>query len=154
MHSFVEPKLLWLQGPGKKGIGRKRQDSGLTSTIHNFFIFPTAAWIYHCKQSSSKLYLWLLTWVPQHSSALVVFCYLLAALSHACSFLKFHAICGSGFVLEKGTTDSLEPNKEDLLIQVNLNSSRETVFGILGLFPQTKGSQGCQESSNLILSRV
>lgn len=154
MHSFVEPKLLWLQGPGKKGMGRKRQDSGLTSTIHNFLFFPLLLEYVIASRAranciSDSLLEFLSTPLPSWSSV-----DLLAALSHACSFLKFHAICGSGFVLEKGTTDSLEPNKEDLLIQVNLNSSRETVFGILGLFPQTKGSQGCQESSNLILSRV
>lgn len=153
MHSFLEPKLLWFQGPGKKVIGRKRQDSGLTLRMNSFYFS-------HCclKTALQAELEQTVSLTPDLSSSallcprglLLIFCrpYLMPA------FLKSHAICGSGFVLEKGTTDSLEPNKKDLFIQVNLNSSRETALGILGLFPQTKGSQGCKESSNLILSRV
>lgn len=37
MHSFLEPKLLWFQGPGKKVIGRKRQDSGFTLRMNSFY---------------------------------------------------------------------------------------------------------------------
>ncbi|KAK7807483.1 hypothetical protein U0070_006771, partial [Myodes glareolus] len=98
--------------------------------------FFSTGWLGGTQPSSPWLLIGGLTTTPQCcgpracASALAFKCrpYLMPA------FLKSHAICGSGFVLEKGTTDSLEPNKKDLFIQIITPATSASSL-CLGPFP-------------------